>query len=90
LQKGCFIEILFLYLSINLKREIMAIGKKNSGFHKQGAVLAQFKKDANGNTNNSAVAQAIRAGVQKADYQKKLAEKASAPAMSYMFLTTGK
>ena len=51
----------------------MAIGKKNSGFHKQGAVLAQFKKDANGNTNNSAVAQAIRAGVQKADYQKKLA-----------------
>ena len=66
----------------------MAIGKKNSGFHKQGAVMAQFIKDAKGDTRNSAVAQAIRAGAQKADYQKKLADKA--PAMSYMFLTTGK
>jgi hypothetical protein len=68
----------------------MAIGKKNSGFHKQGAVLAQFKKDANGNTHNSAVSIAIRNGRAKAEYQKKLAEKEAAPAMSYMFLTTGK
>ena len=68
----------------------MAIGKKNSGFHKQGAVMAQFTKDAKGDDRNSAAAQAIRAGKQKAEYQKKRAEKAEAPVMSYMFLTTGK
>jgi hypothetical protein len=68
----------------------MAIGKKNSGFQKQGAVMARFKKDAKGNNRNSAVAQAIRAGKQKAEYQKKRAEKEAAPQMSYMFLTTGK
>jgi hypothetical protein len=68
----------------------MAIGKKNSGFHKQGAVLAQFKKDANSDTRNSAVSHAILAGQQKAEYQKKRAEKEAAPVMSYMFLTTGK
>ena len=68
----------------------MAKGKKNSGFQKQGAVMARFKKDAKGDTRNSAVAQAIRAGKQKAEYQKKRAEKEAAPVMSYMFLTTGK
>ena len=85
MQKGCLIEIKTLYLSINLKREIMAKSKKNSGFFAQGntmsSALATAKRPA---STTDAVHQAIELGRKK---KKPQTEKV---AMSFAFLINGK
>ena len=65
----------------------MAKGKRNSGFERQAAVMAQMSKDARVGGNTTTVAQAIKQGQRKAEYQ----AKQEAPVrVSFKFLATGK
>jgi len=60
----------------------MAKSKLN-GIFRQDAILSQFSRDAKSSTDNSAVAQAIRAGKRNAEYRaKKMAELANQPRMA--------
>jgi hypothetical protein len=65
----------------------MAKKGRNSGFERQGAVMAQMSKDARVGGNTTTVAQAKRQGKRNAEYQ----AKQEAPVrMSFRFLSTGK
>jgi len=65
----------------------MAKGKRNSGKFKQDAILGQFSRDARVGGNTTTVAQAIKQGQRKAEYQ----AKQEAPVrVSFKFLATGK
>ena len=65
----------------------MAKKSTNSGFERQAAVMAQMSKDARVGGNTTTVAQAIKQGQRKAEYQ----AKQEAPVrVSFKFLATGK
>jgi hypothetical protein len=65
----------------------MAKGKRNSGFERQGAVMAQMSKDARTGGNTTTVAQAIELGKRKAEY---VAKQTAPVRVSFKFLATGK
>ena len=65
----------------------MAKKGRNSGFERQGAVMAQMSKDARTGGNTATVAQAIQQGQRNAEYK----AKQEAPIrVSFKFLSTGK
>jgi hypothetical protein len=65
----------------------MAKKGKNSGFERQGAVMAQMSKDAKVGGNTTTVAQAKRQGERNAEYR---ANQEKPVRVSFKFLATGK
>ena len=66
----------------------MAKKDRNSGFERQGAVMAQMSKDAKVGGNTTTVAQALVQGERNAEYRAK--QPAAAVRMSFRFKLTGK
>ena len=65
----------------------MAKKDRNSGFERQGAVMAQMTKDAKVGGNTTTVAQAKQQGERNAEYRAKVEKPIR---MSFKFLSTGK
>jgi hypothetical protein len=65
----------------------MAKKGRNSGFERQGAVMAQMSKDARVGGNAATVAQAIKQGARNAEYRAKVEKPVR---VSFKFLATGK
>lgn len=65
----------------------MAKKDRNSGFERQGAVMAQMSKDAKVGGNTATVAQAKQQGERNAEYRAKVEKPIR---MSFKFLSTGK
>ena len=65
----------------------MAKKDRNSGFERQGAVMAQMTKDAKVGGNTTTVAQAKKQGERNAEYRAKVEKPIR---MSFKFKITGK
>lgn len=65
----------------------MAKKGRNSGFERQGAVMAQMSKDARVGGNTTTVAQALKQGEKNAEYRAKVEKPVR---VSFKFLSTGK
>ena len=65
----------------------MAKKDRNSGFERQGAVMAQMSKDAKVGGNTTTVAQGLAQGARNAEYRAKVEKPIR---VSFKFLSTGK